>query len=92
MMLGPMMLIPITFKIIEYGNGWLTVFDFVFLGVLAAMILARAFEFFKGNPRTADGTPATRTHLRKYAAGVIGIGLPLWVVANVIGNYLMNDA
>lgn len=89
MMIGPMMLIPITFKIIEYGNGWLTIFDFVFLATLVVMLLARAFEFFKGHPRTAEGTPATPGHLRRYAIALIAIGVPVWIAANVLGNYVL---
>lgn len=91
MMVGPMLLVPLTYKIIEHGNGWMTLFDLLFFGTLAAMLAARGFEFFKGAPRTADGTPATRDHLRRYALGVIGIGLPLWIGANVVGNYLLGN-
>jgi hypothetical protein len=89
MMLGPMLLVPLTFKVIEYGNGWLTAFDFALLGTLAAMIVARGFEFYKGHPRTTDGAPATRDHLWRYALFVAVLGASLWVLANVIGNYLL---
>ncbi len=90
MLVGPMLLIPITFKVIEYGNGWLTAFDFAFLGVLVALVLARSFEFFKGHPLTAEGTPATPAHLRKYVFAIAAIGVPIWVAANVLGNYVLN--
>ena len=90
MMIGPMLLVPITYKIIEHGNGWLTVFDFIFLGTLLVMLLARCFEFYKGHPRTSEGTPATREHLRRYALGVVAIGVPLWIAANVLGNYILS--
>lgn len=88
MMLGPMLLIPITYKIIEYGNGWLTLFDFVFMAIIVAMLLARGFEFWKGHPRTAEGAPATTGHFRRYALTLLGIGIPLWIAANVLGNYV----
>lgn len=89
MMIGPMLLVPITYKIIEHGNGWLTSFDFIFLGTLAVMLFARWFEFYKGKPRTAEGTPATPEHLRRYVLGVVAIGVPLWIAANVLGNYIL---
>lgn len=89
MMLGPMLLVPLTFKIVEYGNGWLTAFDFAFLSIVAGMLLARGFEFFKGHPRTADGAPATPAHFRKYALGVLALGIPIWIAANVLGNYVL---
>jgi hypothetical protein len=89
MMFGPMLLVPITYKIIEHGSGWFTVFDGIFIVTLIIMVAARGFEFFKGKPRTAEGTPATPAHLRRYVVGVVGIGLPLWIAANVMGNYVL---
>lgn len=91
MLLGPLLLVPITFKVVEYGNGWLTVFDFAFLGVLCALMLARCFEFFKGHPLTAEGQPATPSHLKRYLVGTVAVGLPIWVAANVLGNYILNS-
>jgi hypothetical protein len=90
MMLGPMLLVPFAFKIIEHGNGWLTAFDIAFLGTLLVMILARGFEFYKGHPRTAEGAPATREHLWRYALMVAIIGAVAWIVANVLGNYVLS--
>jgi hypothetical protein len=90
MMLGPMLLVPFMFNILQHGNGWLTGYDFVFLGTLAVMVLARSFEFYKGHPRTADGAPATQEHLLRYILLVLGGGLAAWIVANVLGNYVID--
>jgi hypothetical protein len=90
MMLGPMLLVPFTYKIIEHGNGWLTVFDLAFLGTILAMILARGFEFYKGRPRTAEGEPATFGHLRRYLIGLLIVAAAVWIVANVLGNYVFD--
>jgi hypothetical protein len=90
MLIGPMLLIPIAVSLVDYGNGWFTKFDFLFLGVLVAMLLARGFEFYKGHPRTSEGTPATPAHFRRYALGVVLLGALAWIVANVLGNYVLN--
>ena len=91
MMLGPMLLIPITYKIIEYGNGWLTAFDLTFMAIIGLMLLARWFEFYKGHPRTAEGAPAQPAHLRRYALTLLGMSIPLWIAANVLGNYILQE-
>ncbi len=89
MMLGPMLLVLMTFMIATTGNGWLTHADFGFLGILVAIMIARWLEFRGGNPQTAEGQPATPAHLRRYLIAVVVLGLGLWVMANVVGNYLL---
>jgi hypothetical protein len=86
-MLGPLLLVLMTFLIIETGNGWLTAADFAFLSILAGMMLGRWLEFHAGNPQTAEGEPATARDLRRYLIGTTIIGLGVWAIANVIGNY-----
>jgi hypothetical protein len=89
MMIGPMLVLPIAVSIVQHGNGWWTAADYAFLGTLAAMVLSRCFEFYKGHPRTAEGEPATREHLWRYVLLVCGCGLAIWIVANVLGNYVI---
>jgi hypothetical protein len=86
---GPMFLLLLAVAVVRTGNGWLTPVDFAFLGVLAAMLLARWLEFRAGNPLTADGEPATPVHLRRYLVGATATGLAVWCAANVVGNYLL---
>ncbi len=62
--------------------------DFAYFVVLASLIFARWLEFRGGDPRTATGEPAAMIHFRRYAWIVLGIGLGLWIVANLIGNHL----
>lgn len=90
MMIGPMLLALFAYLIIKTGNGWLTGFDFAFLGVAAAMMLARWLEFRGGHAKTAEGEPATPAHLRRYLIGVAVLGLAVWVIANIIGNYVLS--
>lgn len=85
--LGPAFLLLCFLQIIGYGGGWLTQADIIFLGVLVGLPVARWLEFRAGNPLTATGQPATTAHLRRYALKTLLIGLTVWAVANLIGNY-----
>jgi hypothetical protein len=90
MMVGPLALTLLAFTIIRIGSGWLTWADMAYLGVLGGMLLARWVEFRGGNPKTGDGQPATPIHLRRYIQSTVPLGVGMWVVANVIGNHLLN--
>jgi hypothetical protein len=89
MLLGPLLLAMFAHLIITLGNGWFTGADFGFLAVLAGMMLARWLEFRGGHPQTADGQPATPGHLRRFLLGVAVIGFTLWVIANILANYVL---
>jgi hypothetical protein len=86
MMIGPALLFLLAVAIGREGGGWLTPQDIAFFAVLCGMILGRLLEFRGGDPRTADGQPATKAHLRRYAAAVLAIGLGVWTAANLIAN------
>lgn len=86
LMLGPLLLVLMTFIIASTGNGWLTPADLVFFGILVALVIARWLEFRGGNPQTAEGQPATPEHFRRYLIVVIALGLGLWLIANIVGN------
>jgi hypothetical protein len=86
MVLGPMALLLTAFTVASTGNGWLTPWDFGYFAVLTVMLLGRCLEFREGNPQTADGQPATMSHLRRYLLVAGAIGLVVWVAANLIGN------
>lgn len=87
--LGPMILLILAFNIAWRGSGWFTALDFVFLGILAVLILARWAEFRGGQPLTSTGEPATRDHLRRYAIGSTVAGLGTWAFANLLGNHFI---
>jgi hypothetical protein len=54
------------------------------------MLLARWQEFRRGNPKTTEGQPATPDHLWRYVRATVAVGLGVWVVANVIGNHVLD--
>lgn len=87
MMVGPMALFLLLSGIVTNSNGWFTPADFGFLAVLGGIILARVMEFRGGNPQTASGEPATPAHLRRFIIVTLIVGLGVWVLANMIGNY-----
>jgi hypothetical protein len=87
MMVGPMMLAILALSIVRIGTSWFTPADFAFLVVLGLVLLARWVEFRGGNPQTAAGEPATPDHLRRYVVITLALGLGVWIVANLVGNY-----
>lgn len=89
---GPFILLLLTTQIVLSGTGWLTPWDAVFGLTLVVMILARRHEFRTGDPRTSDGSPANIHDLRRYAFQVIGIGVAMWLIANILGNHVLHRA
>jgi hypothetical protein len=86
MLLGPIALF-LTGLSVARASGWLTAFDLGYLAALGVTILGRWVEYQAGDPRTADGEPATVAHIRWYTAAALIIGLGFWVVINVWANY-----
>ncbi len=86
MMIGPAILFLLAISIARDGGGWFTLKDVAFLIVLLGMILGRIMEFHGGTPRTAEGEPATREHLRRYTIVILASGFAVWAVVNLIGN------
>jgi hypothetical protein len=51
------------------------------------MLLGRWLGFRGGRPQKATGEPATAEDLRRYWLFTAGVGLLVFVFANLIGNY-----
>jgi hypothetical protein len=75
-----------TYGIVNRGDGWLTPFDVGFFVVLGLMVLGRWLEFQSGAAQTATGEPATWSDFTHYAAGLLAVGLAVWVAANLLAN------
>jgi hypothetical protein len=90
MMIGPLGLVLLAFTIIRAGTGWLTWIDLGYLAMLGGMLLARWWEFREGRAKTTDGQPAAPADLRRYVQQAASLGLVMWVVANLLGNHLLN--
>ncbi len=89
MMGGPAIMFLAATQILMNGQGWTTAADLVFGGALAGTILARWAEGRSGHALRADGQPAQPGDLRRYVLGFAGTALVVWVVVNVMGNYLL---
>jgi hypothetical protein len=87
-MIGPMLLTATALMILT-KPGWRTGADITFLATLAGMILGRLLEHLGGNPQTSTGEPSTPADLRRFVLFTLVGGLALWLVANLIANYVL---
>jgi hypothetical protein len=90
MMVGPLTLVMTTYSIVTSGTGWTTVADFLFFVILGGIVLGRWLEFRGGSPDTQTGEPATAADLRRYIVTIVTAGPAVWVVANVLRNYIVH--
>ncbi len=87
LMIGPMLLLLLAFHIARTGNGWFTTADYIFGGMLVVLPLARWLEFRGGHPKTNTGEPASESDLQQYFIAAPLVGIAIWVLANLVGNY-----
>jgi hypothetical protein len=90
MMFGPALLFILAFQITRGDNGWFSTVDGVFLIGLGAILFARWFEFHKGAPLDSYGEPAKPGDLGRFVVRALFIGLGVWIVAKLIGNFWPN--
>lgn len=89
-MFGPMLLVATALMIVfTPGTGWRTTADITYLMTLMGMILGRCVEHLGGKPETSTGEPSTPANLRRYILFTFVGGLALWLVANLIANYVL---
>ena len=89
-MFGPMLLAATALMIVfTPGTGWRTAADITYLATLVGMILGRCVEHLGGKPETSTGEPSTPADLRRYILLTLVGGLTLWLVANLIANYVL---
>ena len=89
MMVGPLALVLTIYFIVTSGTGWTTTADLLFFIILGGMILGRWLEFRGGSPETSTGERATAADLHRYILIVVTAGPAVWVVANILGNYVL---
>lgn len=89
MIVGPMALVMTTYFIVTSGNGWTTPADLIYFVILGGMILGKWLEFRGGSPETSTGERATAADLRRYILMVVTAGPVMWIVANILGNYVL---
>jgi len=89
MLVGPLALVLFTYGIIRAGSGWVTWIDLGYFIVLGLMVGGRWLEFRGGNPLTSTGEPAKSEDLRRYTTTATGVGLAIWIAANILGNHIL---
>ena len=89
MMIGPMALLLTIYFIVTSGTGWTTTADLLHFVTLGGMILGKWMEFRGGSPETSTGEHATVADLRRYILMVVTAGPVVWVIANILGNYVL---
>lgn len=70
------------------SQGRFSLLDGGYWAVVAALVGARYADIVRFRGQTADGTPATVTHLRRYALGLLAVAVGLWIAAHVLGRLL----
>lgn len=58
--------------------------DLVFWGGALLAITLRYIDIHRYGGETSRGDPATMGHFARYAAGVVGVGLALWTMAQSV--------
>lgn len=86
---GPMALLGITYGIVSRGTGWLTGFDAAFGMVAGLMLLGRWVEHRSGSAITLKGEPATFDQLKRYVVLLIAVVAAAWIIANLVGNHVL---
>lgn len=89
-MAGPVALMGLTYAIVSRGTGWLTGFDAAFAIVAGLMLLGRWVEQRSGSATTIKGEPATLEQLKRYVTILLAVAVAVWIVANLLGNHVLN--
>lgn len=88
-LIGPLVLIGITYGVVTKGAGWLTGLDAAFVVVVGLMLLGRWVEQRSGTATTLTGEAATPAQLKRYMTTLTAVAAVVWVVANIVGNHVL---
>lgn len=75
------------FSIASRGIRTFDIADYVYLGTIVIMLMARHVDINRFQGHTADGTPATMLHFKRYAIQLVSIGIVMWIAAQFIAYY-----
>ena len=87
-MFGPLLLFAIACFIVT-RPGWRIGINVAYLATLVAIVLGRCIEHLGGDPKTSTGETSTPAHLRRFTLFTLVGGLALWLVANLLANYVL---
>ena len=90
MVVGPLSVIIAAVMVALNGSGWVTWADLCFLIMVVAMIGARCVSFLCGDdPDESVQLETSRVTFGTYLFSWIPMAFCIWVIANVMGNYVL---
>jgi hypothetical protein len=88
-LLGPVLLPFAALAIVQSDSGWFTAYDLLFAVILLATILCRWADFRYGERTSSMSEPVAIRALRHYTLTWTLAGGAVWVIANFIGNHVL---
>jgi len=88
--IGPLIMLFILWEISTVGSGWTTVLDAVFFSVVVLMVCCRWLDQRSGQGTTGAGERSTWRDFRRYALTLPMLAVPAWIVANLVGNHILD--
>jgi hypothetical protein len=82
--LGPAILALLAYAMATAEKSWFAARSIAFLVVLILVVVARWTD-----PLNSFGEPSTPDVLKRYVIGAVGIGIVVWVLANLLGNQFL---
>jgi hypothetical protein len=88
-LLGPAFLFAILYANATEDQSWFSLADLAFFIILGLIVLARWLDQRSGQCLLMDGQVSTWKDFRRFLCIFVLTALLIWVVTNVIGNYLI---
>jgi hypothetical protein len=83
---GPALMLFLAAVMIQKGGGWYAPASVVFLVVMVGVVAIRRLD-----PHNGYGEPSAPEELRQHATVTFGMGLTVWIIANLLGNQLAGN-
>lgn len=58
-------------------------YDAAFAGLVLGLVILRYLDITRFGGETSDGEPATLSHWRRYALGLVGVAAAMWALARL---------
>jgi hypothetical protein len=88
--IGPALLLGLTYGMVTRRNGWFTPLDAAYFVVVGLMVLGRWKEQHSGVATTAEGKPATWDHYHRYIRLLLPVAAIVWVLVKITANYILD--
>jgi hypothetical protein len=83
---GPALMLFLAAVMVQRGGGWYAPASVAFLVVMIAVAAIRRLD-----PHNGYGEASAPEDLRKHAIVTFGMGLIVWIIANLLGNQLAGN-